>query len=39
LAGQRLLLLDVPLLSLMSLIGHAIYGYIAAYVFEALAVR
>jgi hypothetical protein len=34
LAGQRFLLLDVPLLSLMSLIGHAIYGYIAAYVFE-----
>ena len=39
LAGQRFLLLDVPLLSLMSLIGHAIYGYIAAYVFEHFAAR
>jgi hypothetical protein len=34
LAGQSFLLRDVPLLSLMSLIGHAIYGYIAALVFE-----
>ncbi len=37
LAGQRFLLLDMPLLSLMSLIGHAIYGYLAAYVFEWFA--
>ncbi|MCU0883872.1 MAG: hypothetical protein MUC44_02830 [Beijerinckiaceae bacterium] len=36
LAGQTFLLADVPLLSLMSLIGHAIYGYIAALVFERL---
>ncbi len=36
LAGQKFLLLDVPLLSLMSLIGHAIYGYIAAFVFELM---
>jgi uncharacterized membrane protein YagU involved in acid resistance len=36
LAGQTFLLLDVPLLSLMSLIGHAIYGYIAALVFEIM---
>ena len=34
LAGQTFLLLDVPLLSLMSLIGHAAYGYLAALVFE-----
>jgi hypothetical protein len=34
LAGQSFLLLDVPVLSFMSLIGHAIYGYIAALVFE-----
>ncbi len=39
LAGQRFLLLDVPLLSLMSLIGHAIYGYVTAHVFERLAAR
>ncbi len=36
LAGQKFLLLDIPLLSLMSLIGHAIYGYIAALVFELM---
>jgi hypothetical protein len=36
LAGQTFLLLNVPLLSLMSLIGHAIYGYIAALVFELM---
>jgi hypothetical protein len=34
LAGQTFLLLDVPVLSFMSLVGHAIYGYIAAIVFE-----
>jgi thiol:disulfide interchange protein len=34
LAGQSFLLSDVLLLSLMSLIGQAIYGYIAALVFE-----
>jgi hypothetical protein len=34
LAGQPFLLLNVPVLSLMSLIGHAIYGYLAAVVFE-----
>jgi hypothetical protein len=39
LAGQAFLLLDVPLLSLMSLIGHAIYGWLAAWVFEKLAAR
>jgi hypothetical protein len=39
LAGQQFLLHDVPRLSAMSLIGHAIYGYLAAYVFEALEAR
>ena len=39
LAGQRFLLLDVPLLSVMSLIGHAIYGYVTAYVFEHFDAR
>ncbi|MBN9442018.1 MAG: hypothetical protein ACTHP8_19025 [Bosea sp. (in: a-proteobacteria)] len=39
LGGQHFLLNDVPLLSLMSLIGHAIYGWLAAYVFEALEAR
>jgi hypothetical protein len=29
----------VPRLSFMSLVGHAIYGYLAAYVFEALEAR
>ncbi|KFC70514.1 hypothetical protein FG93_02966 [Bosea sp. LC85] len=36
LAGQAFLLTDVPRLSLMSLIGHATYGYLAAFVFEQL---
>jgi hypothetical protein len=36
LAGQAFLLRDVPLLSVMSLVGHAIYGYIAAWLFEHL---
>ncbi|MCX7325732.1 MAG: hypothetical protein NTZ14_15145 [Hyphomicrobiales bacterium] len=36
LAGQFFLLRDVPLLSLMSLIGHMIYGWIAALVFELM---
>jgi hypothetical protein len=36
LAGQPFLLHNYPVLSLMSLIGHAIYGYLAAIVFEAL---
>ena len=36
LAGQAFLLRDVPLLSFMSLVGHAIYGWIAAEVFERL---
>jgi hypothetical protein len=39
LAGQQFLLIDVPRLSLMSLIGHAIYGWLAAHVFEALEAR
>lgn len=39
LAGQHFLLHDVPRLSLMSLVGHAIYGYLAANVFEALEAR
>ena len=39
LAGQHFLLNDVPRLSAMSLIGHAIYGWLAAYVFEALEAR
>ncbi|WID95142.1 hypothetical protein QO058_20365 [Bosea vestrisii] len=39
LAGQHFLLSDVPRLSVMSLVGHAIYGYLAAYVFEALEAR
>jgi small-conductance mechanosensitive channel len=39
LAGQHFLLSDVPRLSLMSLVGHAIYGYLAAYVFEVLEAR
>jgi hypothetical protein len=39
LAGQTFLLLDVPRLSLMSLVGHAIYGWLAAHVFELLENR
>lgn len=39
LAGQNFLLSDVPRLSLMSLFGHAIYGWLAAYVFEVLESR
>lgn len=39
LAGQYFLLNDVPRLSFMSLISHAIYGYLAAHVFEALEAR
>jgi hypothetical protein len=34
LAGQTFLLLDVPVLSFMSLVGHAVYGWLAALVFE-----
>lgn len=34
LAGQPFLLHNLPVLSMMSLIGHAIYGYVAALVFE-----
>lgn len=34
LAGQPFLVHTLPVLSLMSLIGHAFYGYLAAYVFE-----
>lgn len=37
LAGQSFLLRDVPVLSVMSLIGHAIYGWLAAWTFERLA--
>lgn len=36
LAGQQFLLLDLPALSFMSLVGHAVYGAIAAEVFERL---
>jgi hypothetical protein len=36
LAGQPFLLHNVPVLSFMSLVGHAIYGYVAALVFEVL---
>jgi hypothetical protein len=36
LAGQPFLLHEYPVLSFMSLVGHAIYGYVAAAVFEAL---
>jgi hypothetical protein len=36
LAGQSFLLRDVPALSIMSLVGHAVYGFIAAWVFEVL---
>ena len=39
LAGQSFLLLDVPGLSAMSLVGHAIYGFLAAWVFERLEAR
>lgn len=39
LAGQRFLLSDLPALSFMSLVGHAIYGFIAAWVFEVLERR
>ena len=39
LAGQHFLLNDVPRLSFMSLVGHAIYGWLAAYVFEALETK
>lgn len=38
LAGQRFLLWDYPALSFMSLVGHAIYGYLAALVFERFLV-
>jgi hypothetical protein len=34
LAGQPFLLWNVPLLSFMSLVGHAIFGYLLAVVFE-----
>jgi hypothetical protein len=36
LAGQHFLLNDVPALSFMSLVGHAVYGWFAAWVFERL---
>lgn len=36
LAGQPFLLNNYPVLSFMSLVGHAIYGYVAAAVFETL---
>jgi hypothetical protein len=36
LAGQSFLLYDVPVLSFMSLVGHALYGWLAALVFERL---
>jgi hypothetical protein len=36
LAGQPFLLHPYPVLSIMSLVGHAAYGYIAAIVFETL---
>ncbi|WP_342360942.1 hypothetical protein [Terrarubrum flagellatum] len=36
LAGQYFLLRDVPVLSFMSLVGHAIYGWLAAWTFERL---
>jgi hypothetical protein len=39
LAGQPFLLHSFPVLSIMSLIGHAIYGYVAAEVFEVLERR
>jgi hypothetical protein len=39
LAGQSFLLHDIPALSFMSLVGHAIYGYIAAWLFELLEDR
>ncbi len=39
LAGQQFLLTDVPRLSLMSFVGHAIYGYLCAFVFEHLEAR
>ncbi len=39
LAGQPFLLNNYPVLSLMSLVGHAIYGYVAALIFETLESR
>jgi hypothetical protein len=39
LAGQPFLLHSFPVLSFMSLVGHAIYGYVAALVFEAFERR
>ena len=39
LAGQHFLLNEVPRLSFMSIVGHAIYGYLAAYVYEAIDAR
>jgi hypothetical protein len=36
LAGMRVLMLDMPALSLMGLVGHVAYGVSTAYVFEAL---
>ncbi len=39
LAGQPFLLHTYPVLSFMSLVGHAIYGWVAAEVFETLERR
>jgi hypothetical protein len=39
LAGQPVLLHTLPVLSFMSLVGHALYGWLAALVFEALEAR
>jgi hypothetical protein len=36
LAGQNFLLYDLPVLSFMSLVGHAIYGWVAVIVFHRL---
>jgi hypothetical protein len=39
LAGQPFLLHSFPVLSFMSLVGHALYGWLAALVFEAFEAR
>lgn len=36
LAGQPFLIHNYPILSFMSLVGHALYGWLAAWVFERL---
>jgi hypothetical protein len=39
LAGQPFLIHTIPMLSFMSLVGHALYGWLAAWVFERLEMQ